>query len=51
MAKVQKSITIDEELDKKLREHHKEYGSKDSTVISIALDQYFNKNKRNIKTK
>ena len=45
MAKVKKSITIDEKLDKKLQEHNKKYGSKDSGVISLSLEQFFKKQK------
>ena len=50
MAKVHKNITIDEELDKKLREHHIKHSSNDSRVINTALYQYF-KIKPKINTK
>jgi hypothetical protein len=43
MVTKKKSITIKEELDDKLRKHNKIYGSTDSGVINIALEEYFNK--------
>jgi len=45
MTKIKKSITIDEELDKKLQELHKKNGSTDSGVINIALREYLKKKK------
>jgi len=43
MPSVKKSVTIEEELDEKLRTHHEKYGSTDSGVIAIALKDYFKK--------
>lgn len=43
MATKPKTITIKEELIKKLQDHHKKYGSNDSGVINIALEEYFKK--------
>lgn len=40
---VKKSVTIDEELESKLKKHHEKFGSTDSGVISIALKDYFKK--------
>ena len=46
MATKPKTITIKEELIKKLQEHHKKYGSNDSGVIGIALEKYFDELKK-----
>lgn len=46
MASVKKSVTIDEELERKLQEFREKFGSTDSGIISIALKEYFEKFKR-----
>lgn len=41
-----KTITLKEELIKKLQDHHSKYGSTDSGVINLALEKYFEELKK-----
>ncbi len=43
MGTVKKSITVEEELEKKLQKYRDKFGSTDSGIINIALKDYFKK--------